>query len=60
MSTEVVVTDGSGERYRVLAYSVTFTLKSERTGAVVQADSATLRGLGLEWDGRCLREVGDG
>jgi hypothetical protein len=52
---QIVVIDGAGERYRVLAYGATFVLGSEACDAIVQVDLATLRALGVEWNGRMLR-----
>jgi hypothetical protein len=57
-SSEIIVIDGCGDRYRVLDYSARFTLQSVDRGTTVTVDSAQLRDLGIEWDGRTLQEVG--
>lgn len=56
MTAGIVVTDGAGDRYEVVGYQASFTLKSlDRPGSQpLVVDSATLRTLGVEWDGRTL------
>ena len=55
----LVVIDGAGDRYEVVDFEATFTLHSLDNGGYVQVGSATLRELGIEWDGRLLKEVGN-
>jgi hypothetical protein len=58
VSDPLVVIDGAGDRYRVVGFHATFTLKNEDTGRYVfDVSSATLRELGIEWDGRTLRRL---
>lgn len=57
MTPEVVFIDGGGERWRVCGYQAIFTVVSEDTGAVTQVDSSRLKSLGVEWDGKTLKQV---
>ena len=54
-----VITDGGGERWAIANYSATFLLRSlDNPGRTVTVDSATLRTLGMEWNGREIQPVG--
>lgn len=56
----IIITDGSGDRYEVLDYATTFYVRAlDRPYAQPVAVSyATLRELGVEWDGVTLKKVG--
>lgn len=57
----LVVTDGAGDRYEVADYKATFTLRSidRPHDPPLTVGSATLATLGIEWNGRTLRRIGD-
>lgn len=61
-TTGAVLVDGAGERYEVLGWDATFTVqpldRPERKPFKIP--SSMLRDLGMEWDGRTLKEVGSG
>lgn len=44
-----IVTDGAGDRYRVVSVRMAFTLQSEQNGRLVQVDEYTLRKLGVDF-----------
>jgi hypothetical protein len=55
---EMVHIDGGGERWKAVNYYAAIVLRSEKSGALVTVDEATLRGLALELDGKIIKPLG--
>jgi hypothetical protein len=56
----VVIVDGCGDEYEVLSYAAVFTVApANRANSPMRLSSATLRGLGWDWNGRCLVRLED-